>query len=104
MRTAISTVILAILLRSLAAHADTLTWKKIGGPQSPKREIIGLKSEMTDKALDAEALRACPHGYQSDNGAGFTKPDGSTWWRFTFFCLDPKAEGSTEAARVAQHP
>jgi len=70
----------------------------IGGPKSLKREIVGLKSDMTDKALDSEALRACPGGYRSDNGVGFTKPDRSSWWRFTFFCLDPRAE---EAARAS---
>lgn len=90
----IKIVLIAVLLAPTAALCDdTLSHHQIGGPDSLKYEIVGLESDFTDKALDAEALRACPRGYQSDGGEGFTKSDGSKWWRFTLFCLDPAAEG-----------
>jgi hypothetical protein len=100
MRIRIASVIASTVLQLQAARADSLSWRRIGGPRSLAREIVGLKSDMTDKALDVMALRACPGGYQSDNGVGFTKSDGAKWWRFTFFCLDPRAEGSPEAAQL----
>ena len=94
MRSRIATVVASVLLSLQAAKANSMSWHAVGGPQSLAREIVGLKSEMNDKALDAMALRACPKGYQSDIGVGFTKTDGSKWWRFKFFCFDGTAEGS----------
>lgn len=96
----VTIMIVSALVQGQTARAATLTRRSIGGPGSLKREIIGLESDMSDKTLDAEALRACPHDYQSDNGVGLTKPDGSRWRRFTFFCLDPSAEASLGAART----
>jgi hypothetical protein len=103
MRLPIATLVASSLLRMDPVHADSLSWHRIGGVQSLKREIVGLKSDMSDKALTAMAIRACPRGYQSDNGVCFTKSDGSKWWRFTFFCLDPNAEGPPEAAKADRH-
>ena len=91
------TALAVTLINLVTAPYDNLTLHQIGGPQSLKWELVGPKSAMTDDALEREVFRACPKGYQSDAGVGISKPDGAKWWRFTFFCLDPSAEGSSEA-------
>ena len=82
--------IVSILLASFpnVAICSTLSYHQLGGQNSLEYEITGLRNAMTDKALEFDAARARPQGYQSEDGSGFTKPDGSKWWRFEFVCWD----------------
>ena len=77
------------LLFARSACATDWALRHLGGPDSLAWELVGSKALMTDRVIDQEALRACPKGYQSDRGVGFTSPDGKKQWRFSFFCLDP---------------
>jgi len=91
-------VLCIALLAPMLANAADLVLHHVGGERSLAWELVGPKAVMTDFAIAKLALRACPKGYQSDNGVEFAMSDGRQGWRFSFFCLDPAAEASPEAA------
>jgi hypothetical protein len=77
-----------------SAQADNLTYELLGSPHSRIVAIIGLKTDMTSKAVDKEVFLACPRpyrsGYEFRGSTEFTKLDGSKWLREEFLCLGQK--------------
>lgn len=101
MRAALAKIAAILLCFAGSAEANLLSYQRIGGPLSRQHEITGLTSEMTNDALDAEALRACPRGYQPEEETGFEKPDGSSAGRFTFYCLNPSERSDRIGTKVS---